>query len=200
MCHAFISDPRFYQLLTQLDQQTADEVQAQKCAHCGGVLHVSNYPRKPKGIRTALDESYERRFSFCCAREGCRRRTTPPSIRFLGRKVYLGSFIVLITALQHGLSNRRRKQLIEELDLWPQTISHWRKWWRETFSNSRLWKAEQGSFIPPIATTSLPGDLLGRLTGSDLSHRLRQLLYLLAPLTTASWSGSLMGAGDPQTI
>jgi hypothetical protein len=34
-----------------------------------------------------LDKGYGQRFSFCCAVGGCRKRTTPPSLRFLGRKV-----------------------------------------------------------------------------------------------------------------
>jgi hypothetical protein len=44
-----------------------------------GVLHSACYPRKPRGVRTALDASYRTRLSFCCARNGCRRRNTPPA-------------------------------------------------------------------------------------------------------------------------
>ena len=91
------------------------------------VLHSVRYPRKPRGISAVLDTSYETRLSFCCATEGCRRQTTPPSIRFLGREVYLGVIIILVTALEQGLTPRRRKQLIEQLDLYPQTLSRWRK-------------------------------------------------------------------------
>ena len=43
-----------------------------------------------------LGEEYDRRLSFCCALDVCRKRTTPPSLRFLGRKVYLGAVVVLI--------------------------------------------------------------------------------------------------------
>lgn len=200
MCQDFFTEPSFYQSLHQIDKQMATEIQAEGCPHCAGPLHVSNYPRKPKGFRSALDSSYDWRLSFCCGLDGCRRRTTPPSIRFLGRKVYLGSFIILLTALTHGLTPRRRKQLIEEFDLWPQTICRWRKWWREGFANSRTWKAESGLFMPPIAIDQLPGELLGRLKGGDLAHRIRQLLYLLSPLTTTSWSGSLRGVKITQTM
>jgi hypothetical protein len=199
VCHAFFNDSRFYQFLFRIDQDIATEVQAGGC-FCGGVLHSARYPRKPRGIRSVLDESYETRLSFCCAEEGCRRRTTPPSVRFLGRKVYLGVIVILVTALEHGLSPKRRQQLIEQLDIWPQTLSRWRKWWQENFPASRCWKAERGYFIPPVENERLPGALLGRLNGSDLRQRLCQLLRLLSPVTTSSWSGSLRVSLDPQKM
>ncbi len=200
MCHAFLSDSRFYRFLFQIDLDIATDVQSDGCPHCGGSLHVSCYPRKPRGIRSVLDESYSYRLSFCCAEDGCRRRCTPPSLRFLGRKVYLGVIVVLITAMEHGLTPKRRKQLIEALDLWPQMISRWRKWWRETFPVNRCWQAAKGNFMPQIELEDLPGNLLGRLNGKDLSLRLCRLLLLLAPLTTTSWTGSLRVVIDPQKM
>ena len=98
MCHAFLADTNFYQLLTRIDESIAEEVRAGGC-DCGGALHSARYPRKPRGVRGVLDESYQSRLSFCCAADGCRRRSTPPSVRFLGRKVYLGVIVVLISAL-----------------------------------------------------------------------------------------------------
>jgi hypothetical protein len=121
-------------------------------------------------------------------------------VRFLGRKVYLGAMVVLVTAMEHGFTPQRRKQLIEDLGLWPQSISRWRQWWRETFPVSRCWKAQKGNFMPPIELAGLPGSLLGRLGGKDLSLRLCRLLLLLAPFTTTSWSGSLRVAIDPQKM
>ena len=199
MCHAFLNDSRFYQFLFSLDQDIANQVQANGCS-CGGVLHSARYPRKPRGLRSHLDESYSTRLSFCCAREGCRRRCTPPSVRFFGRKVYLGTIIILIMALEHGLTPRRRQQLIEQLDLWPQTIARWRRWWRKTFPLTRCWQAEQGLFLPVVPVSELPGALLGRFKGTDLQHRLYLLLRLVAPMTTGTWSGSLRVIIDPQKM
>jgi len=200
MCHAFLSNSSFYRFLFHIDQEIADEVQLTGCSHCGGVLHVACYPRKPRGLRCALDESYETRLSFCCARDGCRRRCTPPSVRFLGRKVYLGVIVILVMALEHGLSAKRRKRLIEKLDLYPQTLARWRRWWRTIFPASRCWQGNQGHFIPPMDVRQLPGVLLGRLNGSDLLHRVCLLLRLLAPLTTSSWSGYLKVVINPQKM
>ena len=67
MCHAFLTDTRFYKLLFRMDQEIAAEVQAGGCCFCGGVLHSACYPRKPRGMRSALDEHDNYRLSFCCA-------------------------------------------------------------------------------------------------------------------------------------
>lgn len=198
MCHAFLNDSRFYRLLFRIDQDLAAQVRAGGCC-CGGVLHSARYPRKPRGIRSSLDESYATRLSFCCAAEGCRRRSTPPSVRFLGRKVYLGAMVILVSALEHGLSPRRRQWLIETLDIWPQTISRWRRWWREVFPGGRCWRAQRGNFLPPVECCQLPGALLGRLTGKDLEERLCHLLGLLMPETTC-WPDSLQGDLEPQKM
>jgi hypothetical protein len=200
VCHAFLNDSRFYQFLFRIDQEIAARVQAEGCPHCGGVLHSARYPRKPRGIRGVLDESYQSRLSFCCAEDGCRRRCTPVSVRFLGRKVYLGVVVVLISALEHGLSASRRRCLIETLEVPLQTLWRWRSWWRESFASSRCWQALRGRFVPPLMVEQLPGALLGRLTGADLCQRVCQLLGLLAPLTSASCSGSLRVKIDPQTM
>lgn len=198
MCHSFLSDTKFYQLLFRVDQTIAEEDRRAGCG-CGGVLHSARYPRKPRGIRSVLDESYEYRLSFCCATDGCRRRRTPPSVRFLGRKVYLSVIVVLATALQHGLTEKRRQMLIETLDIAPQTLSRWRHFWRETFPQNRCWQAERGGFVPPIEVIHLPGALLGRFTADALSDRLCQLLVLVCPVTTLS-SRYLRVSIDPQKM
>jgi hypothetical protein len=197
VCHAFLTDTNFYQLLFQIDESIAEDVRGRGC-DCGGVLHAAPYPRKPRGIRYALDECYESRLSFCCSQDGCRRRHTPASVRFLGRKVYLGVIVVLLTALHHGLTEARRSRLIEALDVPAQTLWRWRRWWRERFVETRCWRALAGQFIPPIAADGLPGSLLERLTGRALSERLVQLLVLISPVTTSS--SSVRVSRDPQKM
>lgn len=200
MWHDFFNNSSFYDFLFQVDLDIAFKVQQQPCQYCGGTLHSARYPRKPRGPRHCLTDDYETRLSFCCADDDCRRRTTPPSVRFLGRKVYLGVVIVLITALNHGLSQKRRQQLFDQLDINPQTFYRWLKWWREVFSISRCWQSARGHFIPPLNTNQLPGSLLGRFTGRDLKQRLCQFLQLLHPLSTTSWSRCVRSAIDPQRM
>jgi len=190
VCHAFLSHTRFYQLLFRMDLELAVDVQASGCRYCGGTLHSARYPRKPRGLRAFLDQTYDTRLSFCCAADGCRRRNTPPSVRFLGRKVYVGAIVVLLTALQHGLTDKRRRDLEERLNIPSQTLARWRRWWRDEFAASRCWRAEAEQFVPPIPSRRLPGALLGRLTGKTLLRRLWQLLRLIRPVTTA-WSASV---------
>lgn len=199
MCHLFLSHTRFYRLLFRLDRELASDVQASGCRYCGGALHSARYPRKPRGLRAALDQTYDTRLSFCCAVDGCRRRNTPPSVRFLGRKVYLGAIVILLTALQHGLSDKRRRELAERLDIPSQTVARWRSWWRDEFAGSRCWQAERGHFMPPIPVRQLPDALLERLTGRTLLRRLWQLLRLIQPVTTA-WSASVREQPAPQTM
>jgi hypothetical protein len=200
VCHDFLSDASFYDFLFQVDRDIASKVQQQSCQYCGGCLHSARYPRKPRGRRHCLTADYQTRLSFCCNKEGCRRRTTPPSVRFLGRKVYLGVIIILITALNHGLSHRRRQQLLDQLDINPQTFYRWLTWWREFFPTSRCWQAARSQFMLPLNNVHLPGALLGRFTGRDLAQRLCQFLQLLLPLSTTSWSGYLRVAIDPQKM
>ena len=75
-----------------------------------GMLHSARYPRKPRGGLDDLGPDYATRLSFCCAVDGCRRRTTPPSVRYLGRRVYLGAVVVLVTAMtrRHHRDRGRR--------------------------------------------------------------------------------------------
>ncbi len=198
MCHEFINDSSFYDFLFQVDLDIAFEVQSKRCQYCGGVLHSARYPRKPRGPRHCLTDDYDTRLSFCCAQEGCRRRTTPPSVRFLGRKVYLGVVIILITALNHGLSHQRRQRLFDQLEINPQTFYRWLTWWRETFPASGCWQSARGLFMPPVDSVKLPGSLMGRFTGRDLQQRLCQFLQLLLSFSTVSWSGYLKVVIDPQ--
>ena len=184
MCHAFLSDPNFYDLLFRLDEDLAGEVRAMGCA-CGGVLHSARYPRKPRGMGVVRGEAYETRLSFCCAREGCRRRSTPPSVRFLGRRVYLGAVVVLATALCQGPSSVRLAQLHEWFGVSLRTLNRWRKWWREVFVHTPFWQAARSRFVPPLDTRRLPASLLERFAGPERPTRLAQLLRFIRPLTVS---------------
>jgi hypothetical protein len=131
-----------------------------------------------------VDPKYSLRFSFCCEREGCRRRRTPPSVRFLGRRVYLGAVVVLIAALAEGATPRRLRQLRQLAgDVSRRTVERWRRWWRETFPQTRFWGECRGRLASPIETERLPASLLERMAGADASARLIALLRLLMPIT-----------------
>ncbi|MHB1305996.1 MAG: hypothetical protein ACYC23_02815 [Limisphaerales bacterium] len=172
-----------YRLLEYVDAQLAVALQDQGCACCSeGKLHRANYGRKPRGG----PERWTERHSFCCSEEGCRRRHTPPSVRFLGRKVYLGFVVVLKTAMRHGLSDWRVEQLRLALpDIDRRTLERWRRWWLENFAASAFWKMARARFIPPLSAEDLPLGLCERF-GIESADRLVELLRFLAPITTIS--------------
>src|SRR6266542_2333745 len=132
---------RILRLIEKADQDLAELVHAQPCPHCGGKLHWANYPRSPRGV-----DAKAIRFSLCCSQEGCRRRQTPESIRFLGRKVYPGLIVVLVSAMNHGLTQRRVAQLRETLAVSRATLIRWRRWWRNQFVQTPFWKAARARF------------------------------------------------------
>lgn len=84
-------DATFWSFLFSVDRDLAESARREGC-RCGGRLHGANYPRKPRGVDD-LPEAYAHRLSFCCDRDGCRKPATPPSVRFLGRKWYLGAVV-----------------------------------------------------------------------------------------------------------
>jgi len=192
VCHDIITDANFWQRLFELDQLIANEVRARGCPHCGDALHAAPYPRKPRGVAYAvLGEHGQTRLSFCCQRDGCRKRCTPPSVRFMGRKVYLGVIITLISALEQGLTPRRRARLVDELDLWPQTFFRWQHWWRAQVPLTRHWQALRARLMPSSETGTLPDVLLSQLSGNDLSGRIIRFARLMMPLSTTSCSHTL---------
>jgi hypothetical protein len=133
MSHNLLADARVLHLLLMVDGELAAEARVRGCA-CGGTLHSARYRRKPRGgVPAELREEYRRRESLCCAREGCRRRTTPPSVRFLGRRVYLGAVVVLVSAITGGVTARRAEEMRALVGVSLRTLQRWRAWWLRTF-------------------------------------------------------------------
>lgn len=191
MWHELLGDTRLYELLQRVDVDLAGEAQRRGCAHCGGPLHVSNFPRKPRGeeLPETLSEQYAQRLSFCCGQEGCRRRTTPPSVRFLGRRVYLAAIVVLVTGLRHGATGSRAEALGGHLSsrISRRTLSRWVEWWRATLPATRCWGTLRGFFSPAPASGQLPMSLLARVgPGLATAARLGLMLWHLGLVTTAT--------------
>ncbi len=173
-----LHDPRLYAFLEQVDEDFAAEARAGHCPHCGAVIHRADYPRKPRG-----GPEWDRRFSFCCSRQGCRKRTTPPSVRYLGRRVYFGTLVVLVTAMLHGANPRRVLQLSEVLPIDRRTIQRWRQWWTQTFVQGRFWMAARARFARPMRESRMPLGLVETF-GAHEVEGLVKLLTFLAPITT----------------
>ena len=185
MYHHLFRDASFWSFLFDVDKDLARKAREEACP-CHGRLHRANYPRKPQGGPKDLPEEYRYRLSFCCDRDGCRKRVTPRSVRFLGRKVFLGAVVVLVSAMRHGPSRRRVHELSELFDVDPRTISRWEVFWREHFPQTRFWKVARGRLVPAVEIVAIPRSLLEAFVRTDDDREgWRDLLLFLSPITIA---------------
>lgn len=115
---AFLSE------LVAIDFESAQKVKALGCPECRSVLHKSNFTRKFRGLEVEPPPQFEVRFSFCCSKDGCRNRLTPPSVRFMRHKVYLALVVVLAGS---GIMTF----LEEKLEVTIQTARRWQRAWSQ---------------------------------------------------------------------
>ena len=182
MYQAVLADARFHEQLLVFDRDLAALTKLAGCGWCSGTLHSARFFRKPRGGPAGLGEDYAERFSFCCAVDGCRKRMTPPSLRFLGRKVYLATVVTLISAMLHGTTPARLTRLSVVPGIDRRTLARWRAWWLSTFTDGPFAMVVPATFIPPVDIASLPASLLDRFAG-DIAGQLTSLLRFLEPLT-----------------
>jgi hypothetical protein len=183
LSHRLLRDASFHRRLFELDADLATQARAGGCRLCGGVLHQADYPRKPRGAPAGLGPIYERRHSFCCASEDCRRRLTPRSLRFLDGRVYTSVVATLAALLAHGLSRSRCRKLCTELEVDPRTLERWQQWWREDVPRTDFWTELRGGLDRPVDLERLPCSLLERIHGACEEQRLVALLRLMSPLS-----------------
>ena len=186
-CRNHLADQKLFQLVEEIDLDLTEEARSKGCLLCGGTLHRSDYERKPRG-----GPQWDIRFSLCCAKEGCRKRNTPPSVRFMGRRVYAGLVVVLVSAMVHGLTPERVKSLREALGIDRRTLERWRQWWLVTFLEGSFWREIRGRFMPPLCQKTMPLSLCENFE-AERRDRLLDLLKFLAPITTPSaWKELVM--------
>ena len=181
VCHALLQNPNFFSLLLQIDTHEAAALQAPHCS-CGAVLHKADYPRKPRGCPPEVRPDFETRFSFCCSQ--CRKRTAAVSVRFLGRRLYLGLIVVLMSERRTTLS-ASALQLADALGVPSRTIARWRHWWLQLFPATPLWAGACARFMPPVDIGHLPSSLIERFSGPAAEAAMR-LLTFLRPLSVRS--------------
>jgi hypothetical protein len=179
MYQNYLADEKLWLFLEKVDVELAQKAQQEGCWRCGDKLYWDSYPRKPRGGPAGWDK----RYSFTCAEK--RHRVTPPSVRFLGPKVYVTVVVVLISAMRHGLKAQRVHALRESLSIDRRTLERWRTWWLERFVQSAFWKAARARFMPLICEKTLPLSLCEAF-GVDRRDRLLDLLKFLSPITTRS--------------
>ncbi len=182
-----LRDKRLYAFLEQVDADFASEAKSRGCEHCGAALHRGDYGRKPRG-----GPSWDKRHSFCCSRHGCRKRKTPASVRFLGRKIYVGVVVVLVAAMMHGPNDRRLQRLQQELPVDRRTLNRWLQWWTGIFVQSVFWKAARGRLARGIEGARMPLALV-EVFGARQVEGVVNLMKFLSPITTQSWAMGVPG-------
>jgi len=107
---------------------------------------------------------------------------TPPSLRFLGRRVYLSTVVILSQVLRSGASPARVSELEQMVGASARTLRRWRRWWQSTLPASRFWQTARGQLCDHLDPGELPHALLDRFVG-DARDRLHGLLRFLSPIT-----------------
>jgi len=180
VCHVILQDIKFFQILLRIDHELAQQTRAAGCP-CGGTLHQANYPRKPRGCPVEVRTDFESRMSFCCS--DCRTRSTSMSVRFLGRRVYLGLIVVLMS-MRPVKPTAAPTSLSQVLEIPVRTLQRWRQWWQEVFPMTSFWQTNCTRFMPPLAIDTLPAALMERF-GQCTAAPIERLLVFLSPITVA---------------
>ena len=185
--HSMLRNAVVWAWLREVDEAEAARCREAGCGHCPGKLHSATYPRKPYGLAAGLRDGGTRRFSFCCA--DCRRRATPASVRFYGRRFYLGALFLLVSAL--ALRGGVRLETIARKWRIPVvTLRRWRRWWQEAFPETGPWQEKRGDLVLPSEEDPLLF-VLRRMRGAAFGERLLRSLIWFMP-----WTGHCaLGAG-----
>lgn len=183
MSHKLFSGPNFsnarvWRALKGIGRAEAARCRSRGCRRCRGVLHSATYPRKPHGLAAEL-RGGARRFSFCCAQ--CRRRATPPSVRFFGRRFRVAPLFVMLGILVSA-PNARLGAIARRWGVPLSTLKRWRVWWREAFAATPMWLTRGGALAgapdePPLRR------LARHIRGRGARSRLLRSLIWLRPWT-----------------
>ena len=182
-----LKDGVLFKLLEKVDSDMADAAEVEGCDACGEEkLHHGDFPRKPRGG----SRRWNKRRGFCCAKKGCRKRKTPPSVRFLGRKVYVGVVVVLLSAMMHGLKPERVETLREALGIDRRTLARWRTWWLANFAYSPFWKGARARFMPRLDDSVMPLSLVDIFKAAG-PEGMARLLEFISPVTVPARKGAV---------
>ncbi|KYF85758.1 MULTISPECIES: hypothetical protein [Sorangium] len=173
----------FFRVLVEVDEAVTRRVAAEGCPVCDGPLHRCDCDRKPRGALVApAGEAFARRFSLCCGREGCRKRAMPPSVRFLGPRVYWGAVVILATIV--ALALRAAAKIRRRTGVPARTTRRWLGWWQGPFLRTGVFVSICARLIG-ADVGRVPASIVDRLEGTQ-TQQVRTMLELLAPLTTIS--------------
>jgi len=184
MSQNFLFKSSFHACLIEIDQELAGICEKKGCFYCGCRLHRADYPRSPMGLPASFRDHYNQRISFCCS--NCRKRTTPASVRFFGRRWYPAPLLIFISILQSGI-NKRRLLLIKKhlgIVVRESTWRRWRKWWCDEFVVTRFWSHAKGQLPPTNEITQGPFPrIIFNFYSGSIEAKMLLFLRFLSPLT-----------------
>ena len=174
-----LKNARLHTFLLTIDQDLASQWRDRGCPKCGRKLHCADFPRKPRGCPASARELYAQRLSFDCS--NCRKRVTPPSARFIERRLYVAAVVALVCPR----GPEHRSWLCDKLKVSPNTVKRWRQWWEQTFISTAMWSLKRTDYAPPVYEAGLSGSAIPRFDASDPGLRVAQFLRHLLPMQTA---------------
>ena len=159
MWHEWLALANFLRQLEQIDLDLAEAVRRQGCPGCQGPLHTANFERKVRGLGKG-QEWFARRFALCCGR--CRRRVLPPSVRFLGRRVYAGIAILVSATVAVTVSLAQAARTVAAP---TRTVKRWVGFFQVVLITTPFWLAVRGQLTPKLDTPRLPASLVEQFLG-----------------------------------
>lgn len=161
MLAELLQDVSLFRALYQIDQDLALACRRSGCPFCHSPLHNAPYTRKPRGGPDSIPEEYCVRQSLCCSREKCRRRVLPQSCLFLGRRVYWGAVILIVTTLwQQQAKTNSISMLARKFKIPRNTVVRWIHYFRDVFPQSSQWQRLRGLVSAQINNNNLPRGLV----------------------------------------
>ena len=183
----WLADARLYEMLARIDADLAETARTAGCRALRRVLHSAlvpaQAPRRPRRDAGGLRPPPQ----LLLRRRGLPKRRTPPSVRFLGRKVYLGAVVVLATALRHGPTpHARGPACASSSGSTPGRSRGGGSGGARPSPRAAWWQAMRGRFAPPVPTRCAAGLAVASALPATARTPLVALLRFVAPTTTAS--------------
>lgn len=184
MLQKLLQKKSLFLLLLKIEEDLADQRQIEGCDYCGGPLHKAFYERKPRGELVSVPNVLRIRRGLCCGRDGCRRRCLPPSVLFMGRRVYWGCVVLLVVAFrQRQPDSYTCRRIRSELGVNRQTIVRWLDYFEQVLPQTPWWQRLRGLVVADISDSRCVGDLL-HLFQQNLQEDEQAVVCCLCFLTT----------------
>lgn len=171
----------FWLLLSKIDEKIARFYHQIPCIYCTKKMYWGNYPRKPRGIPSIAEDFFAFRYSHCCS--GCRKRRTPPSARFLGRRVYVAIFVMMFF---YPDTDDDHSELLNSMSIGMDLMTpvRWSAWWSIDIPVSCIWKKICGPLGVNTNNEFLPHFISHQFANNNINaeEALLALLKFLSPI------------------